>query len=67
MINDFGHEDRRQLLMHTKMTPLVSELLREEWTRERDCLELAIWSLFLGFCGALVAIVILLAELGVID
>lgn len=64
MLRDYAHEDRRQLILHTKLTPLLEEA---EWEAERGRMEMLVWSLFLGFCGALVAVVILLAELGVID
>lgn len=63
VLHDYAREDRQQFLLHTR----AHEALREEWTRERNSLELAMWSMFLGFCGALVAVVMLLAHFGVID
>lgn len=63
MLHDYAREDRRQFLLHAKTT----EMLREEWARERNSLEAAVWSLFLGFCVALVAVVILLTQIGVIQ
>lgn len=66
IMHDYAREDRRQLLLHTKITPLISEAM-EEVREERAAMEMLVWAFFVGFCGALVAVVILLAELGVID